>query len=188
MLSYATAPVTIALTLHIVTPATACRRRCGTRVLKREPESIAMRRECIFIVWRLTLVFLLLYSASFHTGGESQSQIPQVSAEWHGENCVKMVCEIIAEESGREYSKGCAHLQCESGSQCIKRRFWCKNPPCPGMLYCSKSRKGEDIRGKRVDHSLALLFSRTSIPPHFTLAPVSLRYYLVFLHKCRFAR
>lgn len=53
---------------------------------------------------------------------------------------------VHAEDSGVEYSKGCAHLHCESGSRCIKRRFWCKEPPCPGMLYCSKSRK-ESLKG-----------------------------------------
>ncbi|KAL6428181.1 hypothetical protein ACFW04_008496 [Cataglyphis niger] len=52
----------------------------------------------------------------------------------------------MRQESGEEYSKGCAHLHCKSGSQCIKRRFWCNDPPCPGMLYCSKSRK-ESMRG-----------------------------------------
>ncbi|XP_067215808.1 uncharacterized protein [Linepithema humile] len=51
-----------------------------------------------------------------------------------------------AEESGNAYSKGCAHLRCENGSRCIKRRFSCRNPPCPGMLYCSKSRK-ESLKG-----------------------------------------
>ncbi|XP_028047273.2 uncharacterized protein LOC105831204, partial [Monomorium pharaonis] len=44
-------------------------------------------------------------------------------------------------ESGNDYSEGCANLRCENGSQCVKRRFWCRDPPCPGMLFCSKSRK-----------------------------------------------
>ena len=52
-------------------------------------------------------------------------------------------------ESGNDYSKGCAHLHCENGSRCVKRRFWCKDPPCPGMLYCSKSRKGERKHSRR---------------------------------------
>ncbi|XP_070155151.1 uncharacterized protein [Polyergus mexicanus] len=77
-----------------------------------------MRREYIFI-GHLTWFFFLLHFESLY---------------------------IKAEESGDEYSKGCAHLRCESGSQCIKRRFWCKDPPCPGMLYCSKSRK-ESLKG-----------------------------------------
>ncbi|XP_011700380.1 PREDICTED: uncharacterized protein LOC105457425 [Wasmannia auropunctata] len=49
-------------------------------------------------------------------------------------------------ESGNDYSQGCAHLRCENGSRCVKRRFWCKDPPCPGMLYCSRSRK-ESLKG-----------------------------------------
>ncbi|XP_050459547.1 uncharacterized protein LOC126855727 [Cataglyphis hispanica] len=75
-----------------------------------------MRRKFIFIY--LTWFFFLLHFGSLY----------------------------IKEESGEEYSKGCAHLHCERGSQCIKRRFWCNDPPCPGMLYCSKSRK-ESLRG-----------------------------------------
>ncbi|XP_019884178.1 uncharacterized protein LOC105254826 [Camponotus floridanus] len=53
---------------------------------------------------------------------------------------------VNTEDLTDEYSKGCAHLRCENGSRCIRRRFWCKNPPCPGMLYCSKSRK-ESLKG-----------------------------------------
>ncbi|XP_011057335.1 PREDICTED: uncharacterized protein LOC105147780 [Acromyrmex echinatior] len=53
---------------------------------------------------------------------------------------------IASGESGNDYSKGCAHLHCENGSHCVKRRFWCKDPPCPGMLYCSKSRR-ESLKG-----------------------------------------
>ncbi|XP_018396668.1 PREDICTED: glucose dehydrogenase [FAD, quinone]-like [Cyphomyrmex costatus] len=53
---------------------------------------------------------------------------------------------LFASESGNDYSKGCAHLHCENGSRCVKRRFWCKDPPCPGMLYCSKSRR-ESLKG-----------------------------------------
>ncbi|KAL0132820.1 hypothetical protein PUN28_000496 [Cardiocondyla obscurior] len=49
-------------------------------------------------------------------------------------------------ESESDYLKGCASLRCTNGSQCVKRRFWCKNPPCPGMLYCSKSRR-ESLKG-----------------------------------------
>lgn len=55
----------------------------------------------------------------------------------------KIALTCIAEESENAYSKGCAHLQCENGSRCIKRRFSCRDPPCPGMLYCSKSRQGD---------------------------------------------
>ncbi|XP_025073368.1 uncharacterized protein LOC112552408 [Pogonomyrmex barbatus] len=49
-------------------------------------------------------------------------------------------------ESENDYSKGCAYLRCENGSRCVKRRFWCKDPPCPSMLYCSKSRR-DSLKG-----------------------------------------
>ncbi|XP_072754120.1 uncharacterized protein [Anoplolepis gracilipes] len=78
-----------------------------------------MRREYIFIRLTLTWFFLFLCFKSLH--GEFK-------------------------ESENEYSKGCAHIRCERGSQCIKRRFWCSDPPCPGMLYCTRSRK-ESLKG-----------------------------------------
>ncbi|XP_025159763.1 uncharacterized protein LOC105183478 [Harpegnathos saltator] len=80
-----------------------------------------MIRKRVFIVWYLALVFLLLHSGSFRAN-------------------------VVAEETGQEYLKGCTHLRCDNGGQCIKRRYWCKNPPCPGMLYCSKSMQ-ESLKG-----------------------------------------
>ncbi|XP_077255947.1 uncharacterized protein LOC143893934 isoform X2 [Temnothorax americanus] len=76
-----------------------------------------MRHEYIFICNLTCLLFFLLSEQLFVNG-----------------------------ESGSDYLKGCAYLRCENGSQCVKRRFWCKDPPCPGMLYCSKSRK-ESLKG-----------------------------------------
>ncbi|XP_011867254.1 PREDICTED: uncharacterized protein LOC105561673 isoform X2 [Vollenhovia emeryi] len=76
-----------------------------------------MRPEYIFICNLTCLLFFLLAERLFASG-----------------------------ESGSDYSKGCAHLRCENGSRCVKRRFWCKDPPCPGMLYCSRSRK-ESLKG-----------------------------------------
>ncbi|XP_015432537.1 PREDICTED: uncharacterized protein LOC107188709 [Dufourea novaeangliae] len=41
---------------------------------------------------------------------------------------------------------GCAYLHCGHGDTCVHRKFNCKEPPCPGMLYCAKSRT-ESLRG-----------------------------------------
>ncbi|XP_015592923.1 uncharacterized protein LOC107266692 [Cephus cinctus] len=51
-----------------------------------------------------------------------------------------------AYQNGDEYPRGCSYLRCAKGDQCVNRKFWCKNPPCPSMLYCSKSRK-ESLKG-----------------------------------------
>uniref|UniRef100_A0ABD2WHC9 Uncharacterized protein n=1 Tax=Trichogramma kaykai TaxID=54128 RepID=A0ABD2WHC9_9HYME len=34
----------------------------------------------------------------------------------------------------------CRDIPCKVGEQCLVRKFWCSNPPCPTMVYCSKSR------------------------------------------------
>lgn len=39
--------------------------------------------------------------------------------------------------------RGCPYLHCEEDEHCVHRKFRCKNPPCPTMLYCSKSRTGK---------------------------------------------
>nr|XP_012146532.1 PREDICTED: uncharacterized protein LOC100877256 [Megachile rotundata] len=40
----------------------------------------------------------------------------------------------------------CAYLHCNENEVCVHRKFRCRNPPCPGMLYCAKSRT-ESLRG-----------------------------------------
>ncbi|XP_076227480.1 uncharacterized protein LOC116429730 [Nomia melanderi] len=40
----------------------------------------------------------------------------------------------------------CAYLHCENDDSCVHRTFRCKDPPCPSMLYCAKSRI-ESMRG-----------------------------------------
>lgn len=98
-----------------------------------------MRREYIFIR-HLIWFFFLLYFKHLYVNGKFFLNYKKfyvyVFQIWKPSK-------LIAEESIDEYSKGCTYLHCESGSRCITRRFWCKNPPCPGMLYCSKSRKGK---------------------------------------------
>ncbi|XP_043791445.1 uncharacterized protein LOC122714287 [Apis laboriosa] len=42
--------------------------------------------------------------------------------------------------------RGCPYLHCEEDEHCVHRKFRCKNPPCPTMLYCSKSRT-ESLKG-----------------------------------------
>ncbi|XP_033218254.1 uncharacterized protein LOC117173722 [Belonocnema kinseyi] len=55
---------------------------------------------------------------------------------------------VLADQRIRdsEIPKGCSQLKCKKEEQCISRRFWCKSPPCPQMLYCAKSRK-ESLKG-----------------------------------------
>ncbi|CAD1473496.1 unnamed protein product, partial [Heterotrigona itama] len=36
--------------------------------------------------------------------------------------------------------RGCAYLQCRGNDVCVHRKFRCKDPPCPSMLYCARSR------------------------------------------------
>ncbi|KAL7292803.1 hypothetical protein TKK_0013630 [Trichogramma kaykai] len=40
----------------------------------------------------------------------------------------------------------CRDIPCKVGEQCLVRKFWCSNPPCPTMVYCSKSRT-ESLKG-----------------------------------------
>lgn len=107
-----------------------------------------MRREYIFIFNLTCLLLFLLFERLFADGKFN----PQISRNFthFAFSSRKITFNLRAGESGSDYSKGCAYLRCENGSRCVKRRFWCKNPPCPGMLYCSKSRKGK-IRGECVD-------------------------------------
>ncbi|XP_053972475.1 uncharacterized protein LOC128873151 [Hylaeus volcanicus] len=42
--------------------------------------------------------------------------------------------------------RACMYVQCENDDTCVQRKFRCKDPPCPSMLYCAKSRT-ESIRG-----------------------------------------
>ncbi|XP_017766277.1 PREDICTED: spore coat protein SP96-like [Eufriesea mexicana] len=42
--------------------------------------------------------------------------------------------------------KGCAYMHCEGNDVCVHRKFRCKDPPCPSMLFCAKSRT-ESIKG-----------------------------------------
>ncbi|XP_012266966.2 uncharacterized protein LOC105692378 isoform X1 [Athalia rosae] len=35
----------------------------------------------------------------------------------------------------------CASLHCGRGQECLHRKFWCTNPPCPSMFYCSSTRR-----------------------------------------------
>ncbi|XP_076643635.1 uncharacterized protein LOC143353926 isoform X2 [Halictus rubicundus] len=49
-------------------------------------------------------------------------------------------------ELGGNNHIACAYVQCEKTETCVHRKFRCKNPPCPGMLYCAKSRT-ESLRG-----------------------------------------
>ncbi|XP_033322643.2 uncharacterized protein LOC117218408 isoform X1 [Megalopta genalis] len=53
---------------------------------------------------------------------------------------------LIRTEIGGNNHLACAYVHCEKAESCVHRRFRCKNPPCPGMLYCAKSRK-ESQRG-----------------------------------------
>nr|XP_034183436.1 uncharacterized protein LOC117605816 isoform X2 [Osmia lignaria] len=40
----------------------------------------------------------------------------------------------------------CAYLHCNENDVCVHRKFRCRDPPCPGMLYCAKSRT-ESLKG-----------------------------------------
>ncbi|CAL7944434.1 unnamed protein product [Xylocopa violacea] len=42
--------------------------------------------------------------------------------------------------------RGCAYLHCVGRDVCVHRKFRCKDPPCPGMLFCARSRT-ESLRG-----------------------------------------
>ncbi|XP_076766915.1 uncharacterized protein LOC143433462 [Xylocopa sonorina] len=42
--------------------------------------------------------------------------------------------------------RGCAYLHCGGRDVCVHRKFRCNDPPCPGMLFCAKSRT-ESLRG-----------------------------------------
>nr|XP_033199101.1 uncharacterized protein LOC117161574 [Bombus vancouverensis nearcticus] len=42
--------------------------------------------------------------------------------------------------------RGCTYLHCGGDDVCVHRKFRCKDPPCPSMLYCARSRT-ESLRG-----------------------------------------
>ncbi|XP_043264921.1 uncharacterized protein LOC122404763 [Colletes gigas] len=52
----------------------------------------------------------------------------------------------MAGNIGNNNHRACAYLQCENDDACVHRKFRCKDPPCPSMLYCAKSRT-ESLRG-----------------------------------------
>ncbi|XP_076287579.1 uncharacterized protein LOC143212554 [Lasioglossum baleicum] len=64
----------------------------------------------------------------------------QVVAQVHLQNLHRRV------EFGGNNHIACEYVQCEKTESCVHRKFRCKNPPCPGMLYCAKSRT-ESLRG-----------------------------------------
>ncbi|XP_046472162.1 uncharacterized protein [Neodiprion pinetum] len=49
-------------------------------------------------------------------------------------------------EGNSNFSKPCAFVRCDQGENCVSRKFWCKNPPCPIMHYCSKTPR-ESLKG-----------------------------------------
>ena len=51
-------------------------------------------------------------------------------------------CLIVETVDGNDH-RGCAYLQCRGNDVCVHRKFRCKDPPCPSMLYCSRSRTGK---------------------------------------------
>ncbi|XP_046737986.1 uncharacterized protein LOC124406589 [Diprion similis] len=54
--------------------------------------------------------------------------------------------QVKGEEGNSNFSKSCAFVQCNEGENCVSRKFWCKNPPCPIMHYCSKTSR-ESLKG-----------------------------------------
>ncbi|XP_046747252.1 uncharacterized protein LOC124411830 [Diprion similis] len=38
----------------------------------------------------------------------------------------------------KEMKVECRRLMCGGKSRCVYRRSWCRSPPCPGMVFCSK--------------------------------------------------
>ncbi|XP_044013876.1 uncharacterized protein LOC122856248 [Aphidius gifuensis] len=41
---------------------------------------------------------------------------------------------------------GCSFKKCKKDEFCVIKKFWCKNEPCPYMLYCAKSQQ-ESLKG-----------------------------------------
>ncbi|KAG5330501.1 DHGL dehydrogenase, partial [Acromyrmex heyeri] len=97
-----------------------------------------MRCEHIFICSLMWLFLFLFFEILIASG--------KFNPKFYKTLYTSLFQKFVTGESGNDYSKGCAHLHCENGSHCVKRRFWCKDPPCPGMLYCSKSRR-ESLKG-----------------------------------------
>ncbi|KAK0159202.1 hypothetical protein PV328_010114 [Microctonus aethiopoides] len=42
--------------------------------------------------------------------------------------------------------KACAFIKCKDDERCVNRKFSCKFPPCPNMMYCAKTER-ESLRG-----------------------------------------
>ncbi|XP_043515351.1 uncharacterized protein LOC122531473 isoform X2 [Frieseomelitta varia] len=57
----------------------------------------------------------------------------------------QILCLIAGTIDGNDH-RGCAYLQCKGNDVCVHRKFRCKDPPCPNMLYCARSRT-ESLRG-----------------------------------------
>ncbi|XP_076634426.1 uncharacterized protein LOC143348273 [Colletes latitarsis] len=61
--------------------------------------------------------------------------------------------DLIKGNIGNNNYRACAYLQCENDDACVHRKFRCKDPPCPSMLYCAKSRT-ESLRGPSTCNSV----------------------------------
>ncbi|XP_034948932.1 uncharacterized protein [Chelonus insularis] len=46
----------------------------------------------------------------------------------------------------RNDSVACSFFKCKRNERCVIRKFWCKRPPCPRMIYCAKTQE-DSLKG-----------------------------------------